>query len=190
MDLNNYIKVYDNFLPVQTVSSLIIWSNNICFEEATIGKGDVKKDIRDAEIFSLTTINKGDSKTKIHWSNLLGKFFFEKFLEYSNEVFTIRKEFVARKLLDLGILKYKKNGKYVPHVDHCLENPRTLSAILFLNNDYEGGNLNFYSPDGTIIKKIYPNPGKLVIWPSTFLYPHSVEPVTKGVRYTIVSWAI
>jgi predicted 2-oxoglutarate/Fe(II)-dependent dioxygenase YbiX len=30
--------------------------------------------------------------------------------------------------------------------------------------------------------------GDLLIFPSNFLYPHRVEPVTKGVRYSFISW--
>jgi predicted 2-oxoglutarate/Fe(II)-dependent dioxygenase YbiX len=30
--------------------------------------------------------------------------------------------------------------------------------------------------------------GDLIIFPSIFLYPHRVEPVTKGVRYSFISW--
>jgi len=33
------------------------------------------------------------------------------------------------------------------------------------------------------------NTGDVVIFPSNFLYPHKVNPVTKGVRYSCVSWA-
>tara|TARA_R110002094_G_C4832487_1_gene205553 strand:- start:489 stop:620 length:132 start_codon:yes stop_codon:yes gene_type:complete len=31
--------------------------------------------------------------------------------------------------------------------------------------------------------------GDLLLFPSVFLYPHKVEPVTKGERYSFVSWA-
>ena len=30
--------------------------------------------------------------------------------------------------------------------------------------------------------------GEIMIFPSVFLYPHRVAPVTKGVRDTFVSW--
>ena len=32
-------------------------------------------------------------------------------------------------------------------------------------------------------------PGRLIVWPSNFMYPHTVKPVTKGTRYSIVAWA-
>ena len=31
---------------------------------------------------------------------------------------------------------------------------------------------------------------RMIIWPSNFLYPHSVKPVTEGIRYSVVSWAL
>ena len=31
-------------------------------------------------------------------------------------------------------------------------------------------------------------PGAVLIFPSNFMYPHKVEPVTKGTRYSYVSW--
>jgi len=31
---------------------------------------------------------------------------------------------------------------------------------------------------------------RMLIWPSNFMYPHLVKPVTKGIRYSVVSWAL
>jgi predicted 2-oxoglutarate/Fe(II)-dependent dioxygenase YbiX len=39
-------------------------------------------------------------------------------------------------------------------------------------------------------KIIKPKTGRTIIWPSNFMYPHKVIPVTSGTRYTLVSWAI
>ena len=30
--------------------------------------------------------------------------------------------------------------------------------------------------------------GDLLIFPSNFMYPHKVEPITKGTRYSYISW--
>ena len=37
-------------------------------------------------------------------------------------------------------------------------------------------------------REIKLNAGDLVIFPSNFLYPHKISPVTDGVRYSYVSW--
>ena len=58
-----------------------------------------------------------------------------------------------------------------------------LSIIGILNDDYEGGELIMFED-----KKIDTKKGDLLIFPSNFLYPHKVTPVTEGVRYSYVSW--
>jgi predicted 2-oxoglutarate/Fe(II)-dependent dioxygenase YbiX len=30
----------------------------------------------------------------------------------------------------------------------------------------------------------------MLIWPSNFLYPHKVNPVKKGIRYSMVCWGL
>jgi predicted 2-oxoglutarate/Fe(II)-dependent dioxygenase YbiX len=55
-----------------------------------------------------------------------------------------------------------------------------------LNNDYEGGELCFKLEDKEL--KITNKPGHLIVWPSSFMFPHKVQPIKKGVRYSIVSW--
>ena len=40
------------------------------------------------------------------------------------------------------------------------------------------------------MRDIEPVPGRLIIWPSNFMYKHKVTPVTKGKRFSIVAWAI
>ena len=58
-----------------------------------------------------------------------------------------------------------------------------------MNNDYEGGELVFYDPDQKSNPyKINVKPGRMIMWPSNFLYPHEVRKVTKGTRYSIISW--
>ena len=109
----------------------------------------------------------------------------------SNLFHKYNKEFSTEATLisSVEILKYEKGGFYTIHSDHCASIPRTLSVIIFLNNDYEGGELNFHDPiTEEIYQTIKPSPGRCIIWPSNFMYPHSVSPVTKGTRYAIVSW--
>jgi predicted 2-oxoglutarate/Fe(II)-dependent dioxygenase YbiX len=57
-----------------------------------------------------------------------------------------------------------------------------LSVLGVLNDDYEGG--EFYLID----KKTDLSKGDIIVFPSNFMYPHKVEPVTKGTRYSYISW--
>lgn len=61
---------------------------------------------------------------------------------------------------------------------------RDISVLLYLNDDYEGGQIEF-TKLGLTLK---PKSGMLLAFPSYLEFEHKVHPVTKGVRYTIVSW--
>ena len=38
------------------------------------------------------------------------------------------------------------------------------------------------------VKRLKLDKGSIVFFPSNFMYPHGIEPITKGTRYSIVSW--
>lgn len=87
-------------------------------------------------------------------------------------------------------LYYDVNGHYVKHVDAFIGRPvvncRKLTALAFLNDDFEGG--EFFLQEGH--QKFYPrqNKGDIVVFPSFMM--HGVEPVTKGFRHSIVCWIL
>lgn len=68
-----------------------------------------------------------------------------------------------------------------PNESFCHNRTRKLSMSILLNNDFEGGDFEFFN---------YDNPprgtGSIVVFPS-FLH-HRVVPVTSGTRYSMVAW--
>ena len=58
-----------------------------------------------------------------------------------------------------------------------------LSILGLLNDDFEGGDFLMFDS-----KKVNLSAGDIIIFPSNFLYPHAVTTVTKGTRYSFVSW--
>jgi Rps23 Pro-64 3,4-dihydroxylase Tpa1-like proline 4-hydroxylase len=82
------------------------------------------------------------------------------------------------------LLRYKQGGFYSQHSDTFLQAPRLMSASLVLNDNYEGGEFAFF--DRQLKYKL--NKGDVLMFPSTFMFPHEVMPVTKGTRYSIVTW--
>ena len=86
--------------------------------------------------------------------------------------------------------RYKETRKMAEHCDHIqslFEGERKgvpiLSCLGSLNDDYEGGELVFFGGETIEFKQ-----GDLLIFPSNFLYPHRVEPVKSGVRWSYISW--
>ena len=85
--------------------------------------------------------------------------------------------------------KYAENKKMALHADHIhsmFDGERKgvpiLSVLGVLNDDYEGG--EFYLVD----EKTDLSKGDIIIFPSNFMYPHKVEPVKRGTRYSYISW--
>lgn len=83
-----------------------------------------------------------------------------------------------------SILKYGKGQKFVNHIDDHQDFHRRLSLVYYLNDDYKGGEIVF--PRFNITYK--PNANELLLFPSTYVYNHSVLPVLEGIRYAVVSW--
>mgnify|MGYP003136618513 CR=1 FL=1 len=92
------------------------------------------------------------------------------------------------KLLQVDLLKYEEGGGYFYHTDNY-GHGRTLSIILNLNEGYEGGDLVFGHQNlRAELKRIKLKSGTLCFFPSNFLYPHKIERITKGIRYSVVAW--
>jgi hypothetical protein len=189
MEIKNFIKVYDEVLPWNVVSNLIRFANLSKFEETKVGGfKDAVTNFNIRKTYSLALSNTHKSLTNVHWFNLLYFFFFKKLKEYKFDLNIL--DYDLKDIFDIEILKYQNTGFYTWHVDHFAGIPRTMSCILLLNNDYEGGNLCFRNPDGSGEWEVEVKPNRMIIWPSIFLYPHTVKPVTKGTRYSVVAWAI
>lgn len=82
------------------------------------------------------------------------------------------------------ILKYDIGGKFNTHMDDGGGNFRRVSTVYYLNDNYEGGELCF--PQFSI--QLKPEEGDMIIFPSSYVYSHSVSPVTFGTRFSIASW--
>jgi len=86
--------------------------------------------------------------------------------------------------------RYTKNKKMAVHCDHIhsmFDGDRkgipVLSVLGTLNDNYTGGDFVMFKNEKINLKQ-----GDLIIFPSLFLYPHKVEPVIRGTRYSYISW--
>lgn len=117
--------------------------------------------------------------------------FFKPILDANYQYF----DFEIEGSLEFHILKYEVGGHYNLHCD--IGNTRTvsvssetrkLSFSVFLNEDFEGGDLVFSGiPSEHYMKPDTPcKTGDIIVFPS-YLY-HEVKPVTSGVRWVGVGW--
>jgi len=61
---------------------------------------------------------------------------------------------------------------------------RKFSSLIYLNDEFSGGNLWFPKQD----TEIEPKPNTLIVFPATFEYMHGVKAVTSGIRYSILEF--
>jgi Rps23 Pro-64 3,4-dihydroxylase Tpa1-like proline 4-hydroxylase len=83
-----------------------------------------------------------------------------------------------------SILKYGKGQKFTNHIDDHKDHHRRVSWVYYINDDYTGGEIVFPRFDLTY----KPAANELIIFPSNYVYNHSVLPVIEGTRYAVVSW--
>jgi hypothetical protein len=80
------------------------------------------------------------------------------------------------------IQKYSSGAYMGPHVDSIdktADKSPTISIVVYLNDDYEGGNICF--PEQQL--DIKPKAGSMIIFPSYPPYYHDPKPVTNGTKY-------
>ena len=82
------------------------------------------------------------------------------------------------------ILKYGQGHHFENHVDDNKGMPRTFSISYYLNDDYEGGEIEF--PRFGV--KIKPTANMAILFAANYVYNHKIYPVTEGTRYTVVNW--
>jgi hypothetical protein len=185
-NLINYILILENIIPEKLCDDILKEYKN-CNEwlNTKIGsKYSIDKKIRNCTTIGIS-LNEVIEKNKNVRKSLDDEVFkcAKKSIEKYNEKFKH-----AHILKDSGyeLLKYEKCGFYTQHVDSFTEIPRTISCSFILNNNFKGGEFSFFDN-----KLMYPlKKGSAIMFPSNFLYPHSVLPVTEGTRYSIVTWFV
>ena len=98
------------------------------------------------------------------------------------------KYFAPNKASDFRVNRYSKGGFMNEHTDNIHHShgqqygfPQG-SILYFLNDDYKGGEL-------IMCDMVYkPKKNSAIIFPSNFMFPHSVNRVLEGTRYSIIAW--
>jgi predicted 2-oxoglutarate/Fe(II)-dependent dioxygenase YbiX len=84
------------------------------------------------------------------------------------------------------ILRYQTGQKYDMHADAGGGNNRVLSLVWYVNNEYEGGEIDF----PYFGYKLKPPANSMIFFPSNYIYAHIAHPVTDGTKYAVVMWIL
>lgn len=102
--------------------------------------------------------------------------------EYCNIYNNLEKIIKSREKFS-KLLKYSQGHLMPEHADHGTTS-RALSLIVYLNDNYSGGEL-FFRHFGITAK---PSAGSVLCFPSNFIYLHEVKEITFGNRYSYPVW--
>jgi len=83
----------------------------------------------------------------------------------------------------INFVKYGPGQHFQVHPDSGPTYSCNVSTVMYLNSDYEGGELWFPHFDYTY----KPQYGDIVLFPSSFLYSHAALPVKSGIKYSAVT---
>lgn len=105
------------------------------------------------------------------------------FNHYTQQIYPFAKSNIKNREESIHLLRYGKTGHLPSHQDQGVSS-RVLSTVMYLNDDYEGGEIEFKQSN----IKLKPEAGSIIFFPSNFLYVHEVYPVTNGERYSMPHW--
>jgi len=187
------IMVYSNVIPnSETLCEDIeegLRSANLFWVPAEV-KADkdpgVNTDSRDTSTFGVPywgTISDDFTNFQSSFNSTLNNLFFENFdpveKDYKNYFGAAAPWHDA-----YAVLKYGVGQKFTNHIDDHQDYHRRISTTYYINDNYLGGEILFPRFDITF----KPKANQMIVFPSTYVYNHSVLPVIEGERYAVVSW--
>jgi len=80
------------------------------------------------------------------------------------------------------LCKYPEGGYLSSHADVDAD-AGSVTTSYTINDDYEGGSITFWGDHN-----VFPEGNSAHVYPSNHLFKHEVKPVTKGERYSVITW--
>ena len=186
-NIQDFVQVYKNNIPkdiccdiIQQIQNDTMWEQH---QYSNYGKNKNSKN-GDKE---LDVLYPNDTNPQLQ--DLLFQYSIPKIKEYSEKF-----KFSIHLAHPFRINRYNVGSIMSKHYDHIfslfgdaedLKGIPILTILHTFNDDYEGGDFVMFEDT-----KIELGVGDTIIFPSNFMYPHRVEEVTKGIRYSAVSWVV
>jgi predicted 2-oxoglutarate/Fe(II)-dependent dioxygenase YbiX len=184
-NVTDYIIVIKNALTNPLCDAILEeFKNSNEWEDTVIGSGAVNKEVRNCQTIVISYPHIIEKNNKIRAK--LDKYIFASVAKCIQEYNTKFSHCKIEEDSGYELLKYPEGCFYTEHTDSFKARPRAVSCSFILNNDFEGGEFAFF--DRELTYKL--EKGDALMFPSNFMYPHEVMPVTKGTRYSIVTWFI
>lgn len=191
MNHQQFIYTIPNSIPDETCHEIIVMFENEQTNPGVIHSG-LNKLVKDTDDFVIPKNSHKWNNIRQMLENELEKNVNKYFKKLTINIFTQNDyDFMNNTNSWISVLmiqRYIKNqGKYVYHNDFSLNNDksyRIITYLWYLNDVEEGGETEFW--DGEF--KIKPEKGKLLLFPSTWTFPHSGKMPISSNKYIITGW--
>ncbi len=188
-NLDDYIKVFDDIIPDDLCYDILKeYGNSEHWAPALVG-GKEEFNTIDRRVRNLENMNISLNEI-ISCNPEIRKELDIRIFKCAEKAISMYKDIypLAQIEEDSGyeLLRYSEGSFYTTHTDSFKHRPRAVSCSFALNDDYEGGEFAFFNQD----LKYKLKKGSVIMFPSNFMYPHEILPVTKGVRYSIITWFV
>jgi predicted 2-oxoglutarate/Fe(II)-dependent dioxygenase YbiX len=179
---NKNAKIWKNNVPHYLIYSLLDSAKQLRDENKfTLSSGYSKT----GQVVKLTREQRGTHQCNASLETLkLNEWIYPKLVEYANTAFFVGN----RKLLKTQdyYLWYDPGFGITLHADDSTNGSRdyhrVLTVLVYLNDDYEGGEICF--PQHNFILK--PKVGDVLAFPGNRLFQHEVKPIISGHRFAIM----
>jgi predicted 2-oxoglutarate/Fe(II)-dependent dioxygenase YbiX len=184
-NINDYIVTFDGVITDALCDAVLEEFNDETeWQKTVVGSGVVDDKIRTAETIVVSYPHVIEKNSKVRAK--LDKYIFASAglaIKKYNEKFPLA---LIEEDSGYELLRYKEEQFYTTHTDSFKARPRTVSCSFILNDNYEGGEFAFF--DRELVYKL--KKGSCIMFPSNFMYPHEIMPVTSGKRYSIITWFV
>ena len=177
-NISQFISVYTEVVPKDLANEIM--SSNINFQKSSFSDHNNKLEDSDARV--------NMDEFWIRNTHELCEPLKKCFTKSINMYIADHPFFSVQHITDFRINRYSEGGFMSKHSDNIHHShgqhygyPHA-TVLLYLNDDYDGGEFTVAT------KRIKPKARSSVVFPSNFMFPHGAEVVTKGTRWSIVSW--
>lgn len=180
--MNNFIKIYESAISIDLCTQILCmlekgkWNRSLVYSnEDQDNLRAVESDKRTSDSFDKTQ----DFYHKIY--SIIHPIISEKLFDY---IQNFEVELNSRQeALGYNILRYKTGQQTVLHCDDGRVGVhRKVSGLLYLNEDFTGGELFF----NKLNINYSPKSGDILFFPSSFPFTHEAKKVESGTKYCVV----
>lgn len=183
--LQDFIKVYDGIID-KDLCDRILSEYEKCnnWQQTMVGEGVIDTNSRNCSVVQLSNPEIIDENFEVR--KFIDVELHQQLLEVVQKYAEDFPEFAPSIDTGYDLLRYEEGQFYRQHTDSFLQQQRSISCSVCINEDYLGGEFAFFDRE----VMIRGGKGSVIVFPSNFMFPHEIMPVLEGTRYSIITWYV